>query len=103
MQQTHLCAQHSPTQKTWRQAITGQIKTTTIPARPAVAVGILSTTLVALSSRKKPSALSPSASWGEPDYADILSRSPDMLDRKYDFTPKGRSEANKLALEPAKD
>jgi hypothetical protein len=36
---------------------------------------------------------------GKPDYADILSRSLDMLDRKYDFTPEGRSEANKLALE----
>ena len=36
---------------------------------------------------------------GEPDYADILSRSLDMLDRKYDFTPEGRSEAQKLALE----
>jgi hypothetical protein len=36
---------------------------------------------------------------GNPDYADILSRSLDMLDRKYDFTPEGRSEANKLALE----
>ncbi len=36
---------------------------------------------------------------GEPDYADILSRSLDMLDRKYDFTPEGRSEAKKLALE----
>jgi hypothetical protein len=36
---------------------------------------------------------------GKPDYADILSRSLDMLDRKYDFTPEGRSEAQKLALE----
>jgi hypothetical protein len=36
---------------------------------------------------------------GKPDYADILSRSLDMLDRKYDFTPEGRSESNKLALE----
>jgi hypothetical protein len=36
---------------------------------------------------------------GEPDYADILSRSLDMLDRKYDFTPEGRCEAKKLALE----
>jgi len=36
---------------------------------------------------------------GKPDYADILSRSLDMLDRKYDFTPEGRCEANKLALE----
>jgi hypothetical protein len=36
---------------------------------------------------------------GEPDYGDILSRSLDMLDRKYDFTPEGRSEAQKLALE----
>jgi len=36
---------------------------------------------------------------GKPDYADILSRSLDMLDRKYDTTPEGRSEANKLALE----
>jgi hypothetical protein len=36
---------------------------------------------------------------GEPDYADILSRSLDMLNRKYDFTPEGRSEAQKLALE----
>src|ERR1700676_753011 len=36
---------------------------------------------------------------GEPDYADILSRSLDMLDRKYDFTPEGRAEAKKLALE----
>jgi hypothetical protein len=36
---------------------------------------------------------------GKPDYADILSRSLDLLDRKYDFTPEGRSEANKLALE----
>jgi hypothetical protein len=36
---------------------------------------------------------------GQPDYADILSRSLDMLDRKYDFTPEGRSEAQKLALE----
>jgi hypothetical protein len=36
---------------------------------------------------------------GQPDYADILSRSLDMLDRKYDFTPEGRSEAKKLALE----
>jgi hypothetical protein len=36
---------------------------------------------------------------GEPDYADILTRSLDMLDRKYDFTPEGRSEAKKLALE----
>jgi hypothetical protein len=36
---------------------------------------------------------------GAPDYADILSRSVDMLDRKYDFTPEGRSEAQKLALE----
>ena len=35
----------------------------------------------------------------QPDYADILSRSLDMLDRKYDFTPEGRSEAKKLALE----
>jgi hypothetical protein len=32
---------------------------------------------------------------GQPDYADILSRSLDMLDRKYDFTPEGRSEAQK--------
>src|ERR1700680_904618 len=38
-------------------------------------------------------------SMGEPDYADILTRSLDMLDRKYDFTPEGRSEAKKLALE----
>jgi hypothetical protein len=36
---------------------------------------------------------------GEPDYADILSRSLDMLDRKYDTTPEGRCEAKKLALE----
>jgi hypothetical protein len=36
---------------------------------------------------------------GQPDYADILSRSLDMLDRKYDFTSEGRSEAQKLALE----
>jgi hypothetical protein len=36
---------------------------------------------------------------GKPDYADILSRSLDLLDRKYDFTPEGRSEAQKLALE----
>jgi hypothetical protein len=36
---------------------------------------------------------------GEPDYADILSRSLDLLDRKYDTTPEGRSEANKLVLE----
>jgi hypothetical protein len=36
---------------------------------------------------------------GKPDYADILSRSLDMLDRKYDFTPEGRCEAKKLALE----
>ena len=36
---------------------------------------------------------------GKPDYADILSRSLDMLDRKYDATPEGRCEANKLALE----
>jgi len=36
---------------------------------------------------------------GQPDYGDILSRSLDMLDRKYDFTPEGRSEAQKLALE----
>ena len=36
---------------------------------------------------------------GEPDYADILSRSLDLFDRKYDFTPEGRSEAKKLALE----
>jgi hypothetical protein len=36
---------------------------------------------------------------GKPDYADILSRSLDMLDRKYDFTPEGRSESQKLALE----
>jgi hypothetical protein len=36
---------------------------------------------------------------GKPDYADILSRSLDMLDRKYDTTPEGRCEANKLALE----
>src|SRR5579863_6805809 len=36
---------------------------------------------------------------GEPDYADILSRWLDMLDRKYDFTPEGRCEAKKLALE----
>ena len=36
---------------------------------------------------------------GKPDYADILSRSLDMLDRKYDTTPEGRGEANKLALE----
>jgi hypothetical protein len=36
---------------------------------------------------------------GQPDYADILSRSLDMLDRKDDFTPEGRSEAQKLALE----
>ena len=36
---------------------------------------------------------------GNPDYADILSRSLDMLDRKYDTTPEGRCEANKLALE----
>jgi hypothetical protein len=36
---------------------------------------------------------------GQPDYADILSRSLDMLDRKYDTTPEGRNEAQKLALE----
>ena len=36
---------------------------------------------------------------GKPDYADILSRSLDMLDRKYDFTPEGRSESQKLVLE----
>jgi hypothetical protein len=36
---------------------------------------------------------------GEPDYADILSRSLNLLDRKYDFTPEGRCEAKKLALE----
>src|ERR1700680_847008 len=36
---------------------------------------------------------------GKPDYADILSRALDMLDRKYDFTPEGRCEAQKLALE----
>ncbi len=36
---------------------------------------------------------------GEPDYASLLTRSLDMLDRKYDFTPEGRCEANKLALE----
>jgi hypothetical protein len=36
---------------------------------------------------------------GKPDYADILSRSLDLLDRKYDFTPEGRCEAQKLALE----
>ena len=36
---------------------------------------------------------------GKPDYADILSRSLDMLDRKYDTTPEGRCEAQKLALE----
>src|ERR1700719_343008 len=36
---------------------------------------------------------------GKPDYADILSRSLDMLDRQYDFTPEGRSESQKLALE----
>ena len=36
---------------------------------------------------------------GKPDYADILSRSLDLLDRKYDFTPEGHSEANKLVLE----
>ncbi len=36
---------------------------------------------------------------GKPDYADILSRSLNLLDRKYDFTPEGRCEAQKLALE----
>ncbi len=36
---------------------------------------------------------------GQPDYADILSRSLDMLDRKYDTTLEGRNEAQKLALE----
>ncbi len=36
---------------------------------------------------------------GQPDYGDILSRSLDMLDRKYDFIPEGHSEAQKLALE----
>src|SRR6202030_3057431 len=36
---------------------------------------------------------------GKPDYADLLTRSLDMLDRKYDFTPEGRSESQKLVLE----
>jgi hypothetical protein len=34
-----------------------------------------------------------------PDYGDLLRRSRDMLDRKYDTTPEGRREANALALE----
>src|SRR6202035_2315502 len=36
---------------------------------------------------------------GKPDYQSLLTRSLDMLDRKYDFTPKGRSESQKLVLE----
>jgi len=36
---------------------------------------------------------------GKPDYADILSCSLDLLDRKYAFTPEGRSEARQLPLE----
>jgi hypothetical protein len=36
---------------------------------------------------------------GKPDYQSLLTRSLDMLDRKYDFTPEGRSESQKLALE----
>src|SRR6266566_4817128 len=35
----------------------------------------------------------------EPDYDSLYSRSLDLLDRKYDTTPEGRSEAKKLALE----
>jgi hypothetical protein len=34
-----------------------------------------------------------------PDYGSLLSRSLDLLDRRYDNTPEGRSEAKKLALE----
>ena len=36
---------------------------------------------------------------GKPDYQSLLTRSLDMLDRKYDFTPEGRSESQKLVLE----
>src|SRR6266566_5155480 len=35
----------------------------------------------------------------EPDYDSLYSRSLDLLDRKYDTTPEGRSEGKKLALE----
>jgi hypothetical protein len=34
-----------------------------------------------------------------PDYDSLYSRSLDLLDRRYDTTPEGRSEAKKLALE----
>ena len=37
--------------------------------------------------------------FAKPDYGSLLRRSLDMLDRKYDTTPEGRCEANKLALE----
>src|ERR1700676_3930411 len=37
--------------------------------------------------------------FAKPDYGSLLRRSLDLLDRKYDFTPEGRSEAQKLALE----
>src|ERR1700730_9212119 len=36
---------------------------------------------------------------GKPDYQSLLTRSLDILDRKYDFTPEGRSESLKLVLE----
>jgi hypothetical protein len=37
--------------------------------------------------------------FAKPDYGSLLRRSLDLLDRKYDYTPEGRCEANKLALE----
>ena len=40
-----------------------------------------------------------SGAFSPPDYADLLSRSLDLFDRKYDTTPEGRREARALLLD----
>ena len=39
------------------------------------------------------------SAFSPPNYADLLSRSLDLFDRKYDTTPEGRHEARTLLLE----
>ena len=46
-----------------------------------------------------PANISATGAFSPPDYADLLSRSLDLFDRRYDTTPEGRREARALLLE----
>ena len=46
-----------------------------------------------------PASASATSAFSPPNYADLLSRSLDLFDRKYDATPEGRQEARALLLE----